>query len=81
MKNILRNFWLTLSHFKTASILNILGLTVAFTVFIVIMIQTYWELSYNKEIKQHEQIFRLTCKYYNDWSEVIKGWGILGTKR
>jgi putative ABC transport system permease protein len=60
MKNILRNFWLTLSRFKTASILNILGLTVAFTVFIVIMTQTYWELTYNKNIKQHERIFRLT---------------------
>jgi putative ABC transport system permease protein len=59
MKNILRNFWLTLIRFKTASILNILGLTVAFTVFTVIMTQSYWELTYNKGIRQHEQIFRL----------------------
>jgi putative ABC transport system permease protein len=62
MKNILRNFWLTLSRFKTASILNILGLTVAFTVFMVIMTQTYWELTYNKGIRQHERIFRLLKK-------------------
>ena len=65
MKNLLRNFYLTLIRFKTASILNILGLTVAFTVFIIIMTQTHWELTYNKEIKQHEQIYRANCKYYN----------------
>ena len=60
MKNILRNFWITLTRFKMASILNILGLTVAFTVFMIIMSQTYWELTYNRDIKQHEQIFRLS---------------------
>jgi putative ABC transport system permease protein len=32
---------------------------VAFTVFIVIMTQTYWELTFNKKIKQHERIFRM----------------------
>ena len=70
MKNILRNFWLTLSRFKTASILNILGLTVAFSVFIVIMSQTYWELTYNKGIKQHERIFRLIRKNSEELSFV-----------
>jgi putative ABC transport system permease protein len=60
MKNLLRNFWLTLTRFRMASVLNLLGLTVAFAVFIVIMSQTYWELTFNKGIKQQEQIFFLT---------------------
>jgi putative ABC transport system permease protein len=59
MKNILRNFWITISRFRTASFLNILGLTVALAVFMVIISQAYWELTYNKGIKQHEQVFRL----------------------
>ena len=71
MKNLLRNFWLTLSRFKTASFLNILGLTVAFAVFVVIMTQTYWELTYNKSIKQQDQIFRLITKHYDRWSRTI----------
>ena len=69
MKNLFRNFWLTLTRFKTASILNILGLTVAFAVFIVIMTQTYWETTYNKKIQQHEQIFALRLRITENGKE------------
>jgi putative ABC transport system permease protein len=71
MKNLLRNFWLTLTRFKTASILNILGLTVALTVFMIIMTQTYWELTYNKNIKQHERIYRLTLNSDEVFSKIF----------
>lgn len=57
MKHILRNFWVTLTHFKLASSLNILGLAVAFTVFTVIMMQTYWEFTYNDSIPEQEKLY------------------------
>lgn len=63
MKNILRNFWVTLTRFKMASALNILGLAIAFAVFTIIMIQSYWEFSYNKSFKDYPQIVRLENGY------------------
>lgn len=57
MKNILKNFWVTLTRFKVASILNIIGLGVAFAVFSIIMMQSYWELSYNKSFKDADKIY------------------------
>lgn len=59
MKNILRNFWVMLTRFKMASILNIVGLAVAFSVFSIIMMQTYWEFSFNTNFKDGERIVRI----------------------
>lgn len=56
MKNIITNFWAILKRFKTASILNIFGLAIAFAVFAIIMTQTYWELSFNKNFKSSSVI-------------------------
>lgn len=59
MKNIVRNFWIMLTRFKMASTLNIVGLAVAFSVFAIIMMQTYWEFTYNTNIKDYKRIVRL----------------------
>ncbi|MBP1639132.1 MAG: hypothetical protein H6Q17_715 [Bacteroidetes bacterium] len=55
MKAIIRNFLFVLKRFKTSSILNILGLSVAFAVFTVVLIQT----NYNHNFKTWRSPFLL----------------------
>ena len=48
--------------FVTASLLNLLGLSLAFASFFVIMTQVSYDLGYNKSFTEHEKLFRLTMK-------------------
>ena len=59
MKSIIRNFIYVLRRFKTATILNILGLSVAFASFMVIMMQVNYHLNFDKNIKDAENIYRV----------------------
>ena len=45
---MLRNLWHVVRHFKAAFILNLLGLTVAFTAFMMIMMQVRYDLSFDR---------------------------------
>lgn len=45
MKTILRNLFYTLKRFRTASVLNLLGLSTAFAAFILIMMKASYEIS------------------------------------
>ena len=45
MKTILRNFFSVLRRFKTASVLNVLGLSIAFVAFMLIMTVSYTHLT------------------------------------
>lgn len=54
---ILNNFIYVLKRFKTSSILNILGLSAAFAVFIVLTIQVYYDFSYDRNFKDVDQIY------------------------
>ena len=56
---ILRNLWYMFRRFKVASILNFIGLTIAFAAFYVFMTQVDYNNSYNKGIKDYERIYRL----------------------
>ena len=49
-------------RFKSAYALNLLGLSLAFTSFFVIMTQVNYDLGYNKSFAEHENLFRLTMK-------------------
>jgi len=49
-------------RFKTAYVLNLLGLSLAFASFFVIMTQVNYDLGYNKSFTAHENLFRLTMK-------------------
>lgn len=53
MKIAFRNFLTTLRRYKVSSLLNVIGLTLAFTAFYVIMTQVWWELGleYDNERK------------------------------
>lgn len=59
MKAILRNFLVILSRFKLASALNILGLSVAFAAFIIIIIQVRYERTFDTGYKKSGRIFRV----------------------
>ena len=62
MKTIIRNFTSIFRKFVTANLLNLLGLSLAFASFFVIMTQVNFDLSYNKSITEHENLFRMTLK-------------------
>ncbi len=62
MKTIVRNFTSIFKKFVTANLLNMLGLSLAFASFFVIMTQVNYDLSYNKSFTEHENLFRMTWK-------------------
>ncbi len=62
MKTIIRNFTSIFRKFVTANLLNLLGLSLAFASFFVIMTQVSYDLGYNKSFTEHEKLFRLTLK-------------------
>ena len=62
MKTIIRNFTSIFRKFATANVLNLLGLSLAFASFFVIMTQVNYDLSYNKSFTEHENLFRMTWK-------------------
>ena len=48
--------------FVTANLLNLLGLSLAFASFFVIMTQVNYDLSYNKNFTEYENLYRITMK-------------------
>ena len=62
MKTIIRNFTSIFRKFVTANLLNLLGLSLAFASFFVIMTQVNYDLGYNKSFTEHENLFRMTMK-------------------
>lgn len=66
MKTIIRNFTSIFKKFVTANLLNLLGLSLAFASFFVIMTQVNYDLSYNKSFTEHENLFRMTWSLGDD---------------
>jgi len=63
MKPIIRNFLSIIRRYKLALALNILGLSVAFAAFMVIMIQLNYDLSFDKNHKDYDRIFRVEFSF------------------
>ena len=59
MKSILKNLLSVVLRFKLAATLNILGLSVAFAAFMIIMIQLDYDNGFDKFHKDHDKIFRV----------------------
>ena len=59
MNPILRNFLSVIRRFKLTVILNILGLSVAFAAFMVIMMQLHYDFGFDKFHKDYDKIFRV----------------------
>ena len=66
MKVIFRNFFFVLKRFKTSSILNILGLSVAFAVFSVTLIQVYYDYSYDRGYNKSANIYQFSQLFNDD---------------
>lgn len=58
----MNGFYHTLKRFKLASVLNLLGLTAAFTACYVLCTQVEFAQNYNKNISEHENLYRLEIK-------------------
>ena len=56
---MIKNFLFLLKRFKTSSVLNILGLSVAFAAFIAIMIQVSFEYNYDSCHPNAKRIYRV----------------------
>ena len=61
-----KNFIMLLKRYTTSSLLNILGMAVAFAAVYLIMVQVKFDLSYNKGIPNVRNIYRLE---HPNWSE------------
>ncbi len=66
MKIALRNFFTTLRRYKASSLLNIVGLTLAFTACYIILVQVRWEMTYNRTLRDSERIYLVES---TDWYE------------
>lgn len=59
MRTILKNFLNVIRRFKMATLLNVLGLSIAFTAFVIIMMQWHYDQTFDRSNKYAETIFRL----------------------
>lgn len=59
MKTIIRTFLSVLRRFKMATVLNILGLSVAFAAFMVIMMQVNYDNDFDTSYANADRIFRI----------------------
>ena len=68
MKIAIKNFLTTLRRYKVASVLNITGMTLAFLAFYVIMSQVYYDITYNRSIKDSDRTYILVTRFADvDW--------------
>ena len=59
MNTVFRNFINALSRYKMATILNVIGLSIAFTAFIILIMQVYYDWGYDRFHKDADLIFRV----------------------
>lgn len=62
MKTIIRNFFSVICRFKMATVLNMLGLSVAFTAVIVIMMQVSYDFSFDHHHPDVDNIYRINAE-------------------
>jgi putative ABC transport system permease protein len=73
MKTILRNFISVLRRYKMAAFLNVLGLSVAFAAFMVIMMQVEYDRNFDRMHPRAERIYRVepTGVFGPTWQAII----------
>ena len=64
----MKEFFKNLRRYPTSSVLNILGLGIAFAAAYAILVQVYYDLSYNSSIKDADRIVRIDKRFYS-WGE------------
>lgn len=71
MNTILRNFLSVLRRFKMAMILNVLGLSIAFAAFMVIMMQLNYDQNFDRQNKYSDTVYRIEASYDNSMQAII----------
>ncbi|GHU61179.1 ABC transporter permease [Bacteroidia bacterium] len=71
MKQFIKNFLFVLKNFKTSSILNIVGLSVAFATCIIIMMQVDYDQNFDKCFENSDRIYRVELVYGGDKQAVL----------
>ncbi|MDR2118223.1 MAG: ABC transporter permease [Tannerellaceae bacterium] len=73
MKTILRNFLSVLRRFKMATALNVLGLSVAFAAFMIILMQVEYDYTFDRSHPHADRIYRVeACNLMgNDRASII----------
>lgn len=71
MKTILRNFFSVMRRFKMAALLNVLGLSVAFTAFMVIMMQVDFDRNFDRAYTDAECIYRVDLRQAGGYRQCI----------
>ena len=70
MKIAFKNFLMTLKRYKVASLLNVLGLTLAFVAFYVIASQVWYTLTFNSAIKDADRTYIISPNFGNDPNDI-----------
>jgi len=65
---IMKEFFKNLGRYKVSSTLNILGLGIAFAAVYAILVQVYYDFSFNRSIKDADRIVRIDKRFYS-WGE------------
>ena len=63
MKIAFKNFLMTLRRYKVASLLNVLGLTLAFVAFYIIFSQVWFTLTYNHSLKDADRTYLISPNF------------------
>lgn len=71
MKTLIRNFLSVLRRFKMATVLNIIGLSVAFAAFTVILIQVQYERNFDQSHPTAERVFRVNLQVPGTFSVIL----------
>lgn len=71
MKTILRNFFSVLRRFKAATLLNVLGLSIAFVAFMLIMMQVNYDYTFDCNHRNAQSIFRVDVVWGGQGSQAI----------
>ena len=71
MKTILRNFFSVLRRCKAASVLNVLGLSIAFVAFMLIMMQVNYDYTFDCSHRNADAIFRVDIVHGSKGSQAI----------
>ncbi|QIK59873.1 FtsX-like permease family protein [Dysgonomonas sp. HDW5A] len=71
MKKIIKNLINTLKRFRLATTFNILGLSVAFAAFIIILMQVNYERNFDRCYSTSDKVFRVTLPNNGEFSIIL----------
>ena len=76
MKIAFKNFLMTLKRYKVASLLNVVGLTLAFVAFYIISSQVYFSISYNRPIEDSDRIYLVSAEWGSSKMGEEESWSL-----